>query len=409
MEAAIRGLNFLFGLSRKAENFAKFGSDIVQTFYDVGTVAPEPLRKEALVRVEHLAERWRSTYRSLRDIQEGDSPDAQEITLVIMSLYTLERVGLSHELKRETEYFVGKKRHSVADYMGFDVSRPRVLITRSDRYSILTNAMHNAFVASKVGIDLGTTLSEVMEHLRYLRPYRQPPTVRNGPEHDLWVDQITMVFNVVHICSNFGELRLKKELLPDEFTFLRLPNNMETAIRTKDVHIVGELCHCFRIFGVAEKDAELSRGLRFILETQNTKDGSWPVRESVDADVRGDPYSRFHACMCAIMALYQPIFRGYGPGSVSLREQLLSWQDAKTGPAALLAQSTQGVVKIIEDAYTVRSDTNSSFEHRTDTRLQSLLVWYKVCPRGSLPCLPRDRISRRMLVPGIEFTDSRRL
>jgi hypothetical protein len=41
---------------------------------------------------------------------------------------------------------------------------------------------------------------------------------------------------VVHICSNFGELKLRTSLLPLEAAFLENPKNMEHAIVHKVIN-----------------------------------------------------------------------------------------------------------------------------------------------------------------------------
>jgi len=97
--------------------------------------------------------------------------------------------------------------------------------------------------------------------------------------------------------------------------FLRLPANMDLAIKRRNVHVVGELCHCLRIFGAknagdaGDADQLLRRGVSFLLREQ-LSDGSWPA-----ADARDDTYSRYNAAMCATMGLYEPNFRGFGPSN----------------------------------------------------------------------------------------------
>jgi hypothetical protein len=140
-------------------------------------------------------------------------------------------------------------------------------------------------------------------------------------EQEDWVDQITLVFNVVHVCSNFGELRLKPSLLPSELAFLEDKKNLEHAIVEQDIHIIGELCHCLRVFGLSTDTSDvLKKGIGFLLAQQNVRDGSWPTRHG-----EMDPYVQYHATMCATMALYEPVFRGYGPGFSDLNRLILKW------------------------------------------------------------------------------------
>lgn len=129
---------------------------------------------------------------------------------------------------------------------------------------------------------------------------------------DDFADQLTMVFNLVHVLSNYGEFQLSPSLLPLEFAFLNNDSNFNKAIEFKDVHLLGEIIHCLRVFGVDDSTPKMARGLQFLLTTQNL-DGSWPTRDDTDAD-----YFRYHAAMCSISALYPRRFRGFGPCEVKL-------------------------------------------------------------------------------------------
>ena len=73
-EAACRGLEFIFQLSKNSQKFADFGGDMMQTFYDVGAVAPEPLRKQALQRMELLSQKWKQTYMTVRAKRQARAP-----------------------------------------------------------------------------------------------------------------------------------------------------------------------------------------------------------------------------------------------------------------------------------------------------------------------------------------------
>lgn len=59
------------------DHFRNFGADVLTTFYDVATFSPEPLRKFALQRVELLAQRWVSKFKTLKDMCDSDEDDAE--------------------------------------------------------------------------------------------------------------------------------------------------------------------------------------------------------------------------------------------------------------------------------------------------------------------------------------------
>ena len=336
-ESALRGVHFIFSLSRNEGSMTRFGSDLAQTLYDIGAVAPDPIRRDALQRVEHVSQAWKNRFKTLASLtiaKDAKKATPEEVTDAIMGLYSLERVGVEHPLKQETASIVKRNKFKKSDFLGFDVERDRVLLSGSyydDRFTTFTSALNTAFFVSKVGIDLGFTLPEVLAHVRYLRPYQLAGHRSLGDGNEGWIDQITMIFNVVHVCSNFGELRLRPAVLPHEFKFLRKAENMTKALLLKDVHVVGELCHCLRIFGMDPYTCSpLREGLSFLLAEQNVRDGSWPTRGG-DAD----EYTRYHAAMCATMALYEPVFRGFGPGSADLKSLCEKWirKDKREGKA----------------------------------------------------------------------------
>jgi len=328
IEAAERGVNFIFALSRDDANLGTFGSDLVQTLYDISSVAPEPIRKAALQRVEVASQRWKARFQRLADLvaepQKGPQPN--ELVDAVMGLYALERVGLEHPLKQETAAFLRKSKLTAKDFVQFDVSRPAALEApdfRDDKFTVLTAALNTAFFATQVGIELapGLTLPAVCAHVKGMRPYKPPSALRSEEGVDEWVEQITLVFNLVHVCSSFGELRLRPSTLQPECDFLRSPATMALALSKRDVHIVGEICHCLRVFGNAPATcAPLRDGLAFLLSAQNVRDGGWPTREDDDK-----PYTKYHAAMCATMGLYEPCFRGFGPGSQPLKAMLDKW------------------------------------------------------------------------------------
>ncbi|CAM9800808.1 unnamed protein product [Chrysoparadoxa australica] len=102
-------------------------------------------------------------------------------------------------------------------------------------------------------------------------------------------------------------------VLAREAEVLLHKTTMTTALAERDVHLIGELGHCMRIFGVKETDPRLKPAIAFLFEGQ-ALDGSWDARGANNADY----YTRYHAAMSAVICLHTPHFRGFGPGSVQL-------------------------------------------------------------------------------------------
>ena len=126
------------------------------------------------------------------------------------------------------------------------------------RYAALTRALMVAFYANRVGIDVGATEGDVLGQLPLLRPYCSLSELRapaepgaDGAEagaarmradddaEAVWAEQLTMVFAVVRVLSNFGELRLVPALLPSEAALLRSDATMDEVLRRADASLAG--------------------------------------------------------------------------------------------------------------------------------------------------------------------------
>ncbi|KAG5181427.1 hypothetical protein JKP88DRAFT_346747 [Tribonema minus] len=310
----LRGLSFIYRLVEDPKNFADFGADMMHTFHDLSLVTKEPLRQFALDRLEALAQRWKMRYQKLSDIQRGSRVSASDVMDAVMGIHALERIGITHSLKAETRKFVQQ-----SDYMGL---HDYLGLTEGDGEGgagpcALAWAVTAAYFADGARVDLGATKAQldVLPRLTEVRPYRLAVDM----EFEAWADQMGLVFAVIHIASNFGELRLSPKLLPMEAYVIMHPSSMEVALKEGDVHILGQLGHCMRILGAKPGDAALERAAAALLRLQRL-DGSWPARD----DAR--PYSRFHAAAAAAAALAPPTFRGFGPGDPAVAALLQTLQ-----------------------------------------------------------------------------------
>ena len=169
----------------------------------------------------------------------------------------------------------------------------------------------------------------MFKHVRKFQPYQTE--ARLGFE--AYEAQCYLVTHIVLTLSNWGELRLEPELCVHEFCFLR--GNLAAQLARADVHLVGEFVECMRVFGVGEEDALMRQGMTFLMEAQSDE-GLW--------DEKADPYTAYHATMCAVQALVTHKFRGHGPGMTSVTHLLKAWHGAEcaggtegTGAAAKAA------------------------------------------------------------------------
>ena len=328
IESVQRGLDFILSLALDEENFNGFGTDAFSCFYDVSTTAEEPLRKFALLRTELTAQLWLKHYPSLKkDGEEEEDDDPERLIDFLMGVYSLERVGIAHDSKEELRTAISKC--SLTDLFGIEKDEIRIKPLPVDEpamaHSYYISCISSAFYGTKTGINVHLDLNNLLRLLPTFRPYDDYDEIINGhddEEFDEYADTLTLIANVIHVVSNYGELCISPTILPQEYAYLSNPLHMNRCIDTVDVHLVGEICHCLRVFGTDENDPLLSKGLNFLREAQML-DGSWPTRRN-DAE----PYTRYHAAMCAVSALNPQKFRGFGPSDPKILEDLITYRYA---------------------------------------------------------------------------------
>jgi len=316
----LRGLDKIFSMGQKEENFDLFGNDIIQCFYDVATVTGEPVRARALMYVEQLAHRWKHTVMH-KGWKQGDRPTPQEVIDAIIGMYCLERVGIHHDVKQEVLAFIDSQgSHTAKDYLGWDPVKeppPKKLpdLYTGDEigiYRVMSNSLIHTFYADRVGLTLGCSYKEVFKWLPQLRPYKGPKDLG----HEAYTDQCYLITHIVFTLNNWGELRIEPQLLSHEHFFIR--EHLSVQIRNRDVHLVGEFIECLRAFGATDNDSHIRAGITFLLEEQE-EDGSWDKGED------RDDYTTYHATMVGVQALLAHSFRGAGPGITELGPLLKEW------------------------------------------------------------------------------------
>jgi hypothetical protein len=120
---------------------------------------------------------------------------------------------------------------------------------------------------------------------------------------------------------------------------LRRPETLHWPMEETDSHLIGDICHCLGIFGIAPPrhaaqeaaldaadDAEgegraaarrlLAKGRAFLLANQG-EDGSWPVRDGTH-----DAYDRYLSTSSAVGGLLSIRPQGFGPANAALADTL---------------------------------------------------------------------------------------
>jgi hypothetical protein len=335
VEAARRGISYVFRLASEPDNFMEFGTDVLLTFNSVAHVAREPVREFAFERLEVLAQRWKQRYQKLGDLKRTSHVDPSHVADAAMGMYVLERLGISHPLKLETRKFVQGSMYTAADYFGGVAYREPAGAGAGagpSRTRALAMDLPVAYCADHIRLDLGASLTSILGHVHAQHPY----SLADEMEYEEWADQTSLAIAVILALSNYGKLRLVAELVPEESRLILHPSSLQAAMRERDVQLVGGIGHCMRILGVDVQSGgrawmQLHAAIQLLLALQEL-DGSWKARGGVHVGA----YSKFHVTMSAVKCLHTPIFRGFGPADMRILDALGS----KTAPAADDADGT---------------------------------------------------------------------
>jgi hypothetical protein len=196
----------------------------------------------------------------------------------------LERVGIGHDSKEEVR--IAASKFTAEDF--FDATKDEFTLKPNTNsppleHSQYIQALNYSFYATKVGIDIKINLANVLQILPLYRPYKSysNPFRVDDEEFDNYSSQLTLVFNLIHVLSNNGEFKLSPGLFPLETELLTASIHFERAMKWKDIHLLGELCHCLRVLGFTEETNEnMKKALDFIRQEQLMSDGSWKARHN---------------------------------------------------------------------------------------------------------------------------------
>ena len=382
LAACWKGLEFLGGLGASEPALAGFGADLCLTFHDVATTAPDPLRALALYHVERLAQRWKGAHEAALDVAQIEPV---EVCDLLAGVVAVARAGAAHaslkmECKAVADRVVGArgKRRAAdaflsADVLGKPIGDVNDSHRRAGRCRAATNAVLCVSLAERAEVPVGADEAEVWAWLDPLRPYA--PYEAMGWED--WLDQLTLAVTLVAVASNDGALRLPPSLLPAEYALVADPATLRRCVKKRDVHLVGDVATCLRVFGAADDDARVTAARDFLVRAQvrdGVEAGSWPAR---DGDATS--YAAYHAAKCAVRALYAPTFRGFGPSSPALRGVLRVAGD-RHGRCGARVYGAKHVAKIADHYREENADVdaaarNFDLEERAARRLAGLLKW----------------------------------
>ncbi|KAJ1450604.1 hypothetical protein M885DRAFT_532054 [Pelagophyceae sp. CCMP2097] len=404
--AAWRGLEGIVALLEDARNMAAFGCDGLLLLQRIVQTAPDPLRALAAYHAERLSTKWKGVNETLAD---AGQVDAGRVVEIILGLSALERAGQAHALlKVQVEEFCAKRKNCEEFLLGYEVSKTRPGDSAgflhleakqvSTRHRAFCAALLAATHAQRLGLSLGNVAcddAEVLKKLPLLRPYLFEE------DWDRCVDQLDVVFLVVDVFSNFGELRLNPSALPSEHAVVRDAAVMRQAIDRGDVAVVGDLARCARIFGAQDGDAVVESACDYLIRVGVAGDEGgvsktgWPTRTD-----ESTAYARFHAAAAAVGGLSSTVFRGFGPASSAQCDLLATWGAA--GPPGLAACGVRLLpamaLKQLQQQYANERSGGPTFtfEENALRRLRGLLKWKQADARKSIDDYAADAQRRRL-------------
>jgi hypothetical protein len=309
--AAMRGLEFIYGLAREPEVFAEHGSDLVNCFYFTFATSPEGRVRRAARRMGvERARAWRREFSSL-----PAGADADTLSFFIHGSYAADRLvapdpGLREEITRRARSFGPR------DVFGFDpvTEAPpsdvpaqctcgewnargrrrcracRAGLEMTSRYLVWYTALMRAYNYDCYGVACGASYADVLRWLPAMRPYRGP----GGGENTDFYDTVYAVTHVVYTLNHYNLYELSPRWLPDEFAFLKA--QVREAISAEDPEMLGEIVDSLKAFGLTEKHPLVSEGMEYLLSAQNA-DGSWGPTGGEDV------YARYHSTWTAFDGL----------------------------------------------------------------------------------------------------------
>ncbi|MEO8662336.1 MAG: hypothetical protein ABI693_27990 [Bryobacteraceae bacterium] len=285
-EACLRGLRFIHRHSLEEENFENWAGDYLWCFYCVSRTAGDSELAELARGIgEEYARRWMAS-----EVAPPKLADAGEVAYYVSLLHVASALGADNpQLRRRLKQRM--PRFPAREYLGFDpLTEPPPATPARSRYDVWCDALVLTYTGEGFGAPLGAAYADVLRWRPEMLPYRGA----EGGANPEFRDVVLAITHLVYTLNDYGRYLLSPEWLPEEFEFLR--SNMNVPLQAGDAELLGEFIDSLRCLGVTEGDADLSRGMEFLLSSQNP-DGSWGAMNEPDAHIR------YHTTWTAMDAL----------------------------------------------------------------------------------------------------------
>ncbi|HLG98451.1 MAG TPA: hypothetical protein VKX49_19190 [Bryobacteraceae bacterium] len=315
-----RALAFIEQSAAIPANFSDYGSDYLYCFDSIAASGDPQLRAAAGRMGRRAAARWARTHSI---VSAGASADG--VADMVFGWLAASQLGQS-DARVKPELRRAAARFTAQDYLLFDPAKEappsdipeeckrdsfqnargakvcakcgRPLRMRS-RYSIWEDALITSYTGDRYGIQLGAPYREVLQWLPQMHPYLD----RRQTTYPVFLDTIYSVTHVIYTLNDYGQHLLRRELLPDEYFYLR--RNLREAIELHDPETTGEFLDSLKSFGLNTSDEAIRTGIAYLLDTQRA-DGTWSAATEKDA------YTLYHSAWTGIDGLKDCRWRGEG-------------------------------------------------------------------------------------------------
>lgn len=305
----LRALAYIDQSASKPANFAVYGTDYLYCFYSIAASARDPELIAAAERIgRRVAKRWAASHAVVTAGANADDVADLAFGWLAASQLGQDDGRIKPELRKAAARF------TAIDYLLFDPAKEppasdipemcphdsvwnprgatvckkcgRTLKMRS-KYDVWLDALITTYTGDRYGIQLGAPYREVLQWMPSMRPYRD----RNQTNQAVFYDTIYALTHVVYTLNDYGQHLLPRDLLPQEYSYLR--RNLGEAIALQDPETMGEFLDSLKSFGLNTSDDVIQSGMSYLLSTQRP-DGTW------SASSEKDPYTLYHSAWTGI-------------------------------------------------------------------------------------------------------------
>ncbi|RLN87881.1 hypothetical protein BBJ28_00006867 [Nothophytophthora sp. Chile5] len=235
-ERTLKALNQVYQLVREAPTFPAWGLHAIQTLYDLQAVESGEVLRLATLYVRLMGAMWLKEARH-GDWAKGATPTPTQVVDAITSVYLIERLGICHERRVELLEFFARSPavYGPKEYLGWNPADGLPLPDGVSIYEHLTRALVLWHHAQELGLSVGFSLPQLLQHLPSVYPYKGPGDL--SPKE--YGDQVHLVTTLVLVLTNRGKLRCEAvgrfaPAFPEVTTLLELHLNVDidsTSVR----------------------------------------------------------------------------------------------------------------------------------------------------------------------------------